>query len=108
MLTARIEVTMSLHLTFVANNDTNQLLACYSKDGSTWSPSTPVQGQASKAAPALAVFQDKLWVAFVANNATSDLLVCSSANGQSWSPSTPVQGQASKAAPAILGRNGTL
>ncbi len=99
---------MSLHLTFVANNNTNQLLACYSKDGSNWSPSTPVQGQASKAAPALAVFQNKLWVAFVANNATSDLLVSSSANGQAWSRSTPVQGQASKAAPAILGRDGAL
>jgi hypothetical protein len=99
---------MTLYLTFIANNNTNQLLACYSKDGSNWSRSTAVQGQASRAAPALAVFQNKLWVAFVANNATSDLLVCSSANGQAWSRSTAVQGQASKAAPAILGRDGTL
>ncbi len=59
---------MSLHLTFIADNNTNQLLACYSKDGSNWSPSVAVEGQASKAAPALAVFQNKLWVAFVANN----------------------------------------
>jgi predicted lipoprotein with Yx(FWY)xxD motif len=44
---------MSLHLTFIADNNTNQLLACYSKDGSNWSPSTAVKGQASKAAPAL-------------------------------------------------------
>jgi predicted lipoprotein with Yx(FWY)xxD motif len=44
---------MSLHLTFIADNDTNQLLACYSKDGSNWSPSTAVKGQASKAFPAL-------------------------------------------------------
>jgi hypothetical protein len=68
-------------------------------DGQARSQSTPVQGQASKAAPAVAVFQNKLWVAFVANNATNDLLVCSSADGRAWSQSTPVQEQASKAAP---------
>ena len=100
---------MSLHLTFIANNNTNQLLACYSKDGSNWSSSAAVKGQASKAAPALAVFQNKLWVAFIADNATGDLLVCNSANGQAWSPSAAVKGQASKAAPALLGRvGGTL
>ena len=100
---------MSLHLTFIANNNTNQLLACYSKDGSNWSSSAAVKGQASKAAPALAVFQNKLWVAFIADNATGDLLVCNSANGQAWSPNAAVKGQASKAAPALLGRvGGTL
>jgi hypothetical protein len=99
---------MSLHLTFIADNNTNQLLASYSTNGSNWSQTTAVKGQASKAAPALAVFQNKLWIAFVANNATGDLLVCNSANGQAWSPNTAVKGQASKAALALLGRDGTL
>jgi hypothetical protein len=38
---------------FVANNATSDLLVCSSANGQSWSPSTPVQGQASKAAPAI-------------------------------------------------------
>jgi hypothetical protein len=44
---------MSLHLTFIADNNTNQLLASYSTNGSNWSQTTAVKGQASKAALAL-------------------------------------------------------
>lgn len=45
---------MGAYLTFIANNDANSLLACYSGNGQAWSPSTAVANQASKAAPALA------------------------------------------------------
>jgi len=61
-----------------------------------------VQNQSSKAAPALAVFDGKLWIAFVANNASNQLLVSHSAGGKNWSPSTQVQNQSSKATPALL------
>ena len=92
---------MGSYLTFIANNDANSLLACYSGNGQTWNPSTQVQDQSSKMAPALAAWQDKLWLAFVANNSTNQLLVCNSADGQTWSPSTGVANQATKAAPAL-------
>jgi hypothetical protein len=90
-------------LGFVANNASNQLLVSHSADGVAWSPNTQVQNQSSKAAPALAVFDNKLWIAFVANNASNQLLVSRSAHGHNWSPSTEVQNQSSKAAPALLG-----
>ena len=88
-------------LGFVANDATNQLLISRSADGQSWGPSTQVQNQSSKAAPALAVFENKLWIAFVANDASNRLLISNSADGQSWSPSTQVQNQSSKAAPAL-------
>ena len=89
-------------LGFVANDASNQLLVSHSADGQSWSPNTQVQNQSSKAAPALAVFENKLWIAFVANDASNQLLVSNSADGQSWSPSTKVQNQSSKGTPALL------
>ncbi|HEY1320302.1 MAG TPA: hypothetical protein VGF32_08640 [Streptosporangiaceae bacterium] len=88
-------------LGFVANDASNQLLVSQSADGKTWSPNAQVQSQSSKAAPALAVFENKLWIAFVANDASNQLLVSHSADGTTWSPSTQVQHQSSKAAPAL-------
>jgi hypothetical protein len=88
-------------LGFVANDASNQLLVSRSADGQTWSPNTQVKNQSSKAAPALAEFENKLWIAFVANDTSNQLLVSHSADGQSWSPSTQVQNQSSKAAPAL-------
>ena len=88
-------------LGFVANDASNQLLVSHSADGVTWKPNTPVQNQSSKAAPALAVFKNKLWIAFVANDASNQLLVSQSADGVTWKPSTKVQSQFSKAAPAL-------
>jgi hypothetical protein len=61
-----------------------------------------VQNQSSKAAPALAVFDNRLWIAFVANDATNKLLISHSAGGKTWSPSIQVQNQSSKATPALL------
>jgi hypothetical protein len=99
-----------LRVAFVANNGTDQLLVCNSTNGRDWSDrghvKNPDQTQSSRTAPALAVFQDKLWVAFVANNGTDQLLVCNSTNGRDWSDNSrvknPNQSQSSKAAPALL------
>ena len=88
-------------LGFVANDASNQLLISQSADGKTWSPNSQVQNQSSKAAPALAEFENRLWIAFVANDTSNQLLVSHSADGQTWSPSTQVQNQKSKAAPAL-------
>ena len=97
-------------LGFIANNSYNSLLTSYSGDGQDWSVDSqvknPNQSQSSKAAPALAVFQNKLWIAFVASNNTNQLLICNSGNGQDWSDNSqvknPSQSQSSKAAPALL------
>jgi len=88
-------------LGFVANDASNQLLVSHSDNGQSWKPNTSVQNQSSKAAPALAVFKNKLWIAFVANDAGNQLLVSRSDDGVTWQPSKKVQNQSSKAAPAL-------
>ena len=66
-----------------------------SRDGQHWSDNSqvknPSQSQSSKAAPALAVFQDKLWIAFVANSNTNQLLISNSRDGQHWSDNSQVK-----------------
>src|SRR5215472_10196387 len=97
-----------LWIAFVANDTSNQLLICNSGNGQDWSDNilvkNPSQSQSSKAAPALAVFQNKLWIAFVASDTSNQLLICNSGNGQDWSDNSqvknPSQSQSSKAAPA--------
>jgi len=59
-------------------------------------------------APALAIFNNQLWVAFVANNESNDLLICSSPDGRTWSPSSRVGGQHSKTAPSLAVANNQL
>ena len=101
---------MNMHLAFVANDNSNNLLTSHSTIGQEWSDNSlvqnPDQSQSSKAAPALAVFQDKLWIAFVANSTTNQLLISNSRDGQHWSDNSqvknPNQSQLSKAAPALL------
>jgi hypothetical protein len=56
--------------------------------------------QTSKAAPSLARFNDRLWVAFVVNNSTDSVLLCSNADGQHWTDHTKV-GETSKTAPSL-------
>jgi len=97
-----------LWIAFVANN-TDQLFVANSVDGRQWSDRSrvqnPDQSQSSKTAPALAIFQEKLWIAFVANNDTNQLLVANSVDGREWSDNirvqNPDQSQSSKAAPAL-------
>src|SRR6478672_6978049 len=103
------EIGMNMHLAFVANDSSNNLLTSHSTIGQEWSDNSlvqnPDQSQSSKAAPALAVFQDKLWIAFVANSTTNQLLISNSRDGQHWSDNSqvknPDQSQSSKAAPAL-------
>jgi hypothetical protein len=94
-----------LWLAFVADNGTNDLLVCSSANGQAWSPSTVVTDQFAKQftkmAPALAVWDNKLWLAFVADNDSNDLVICSTADGKTWSPTALVANQASKMAPAL-------
>jgi hypothetical protein len=91
-------------LAYVSNNKFNQLLVTNSSDGQHWSTDQPVTNQSSKTAPALAVFQNKLWLAYVSNNKFNQLLVTNSSDGQHWSTDQPVTNQSSKTAPALLAR----
>ena len=88
-------------LGFVANDASNQLLVSHSADAKTWSPNTQVQNQSSKAAPALAEFENKLWIAFVANDTSNQLLVSHSAVGLTWKQRNQVQNQSSKEEPSL-------
>src|SRR5215468_1477930 len=100
---------MNMRIAFVAKDNSKSLLTSHSANGQLWSDRShvknPNQSQSSKAAPALAVFQNKLWIAFVANDASNQLLICNSGNGQDWSDNSqvknPNQSQSSKAAPAL-------
>ena len=58
---------MTAYLASVANDGTNSLFISSSANGQTWSSGTEIN-QFSKLAPALTVWQNKLWLAFVANN----------------------------------------
>jgi len=95
-----------LVMAYVANNDRNDLLTAelssFIDAPSQWTGSRPVQGQSSKTAPALAVFQNQLVLAYVANNDSNDLLTASSTDGVSWTGSRPVQGQSSKTGPTLF------
>src|SRR5262245_15814565 len=96
-------MTVGLYLAFVANNNTNSLLATYSGNGKDWADSTPVGSESSKRAPAISFASSGpkgFTLGFVANDASNHLLVSHSDDGQSWNPNTSVQNQSSKAAPA--------
>jgi hypothetical protein len=94
-----------LVMAYVANNDRNDLLTAelssFIDAPSKWTGSRRVQGQSSKTAPALAVFQNQLVLAYVANNDRNDLLTASSTDGVNWTGSRAVQGQSSQTAPAL-------
>jgi hypothetical protein len=57
--------------------------------------------QTSKAAPSLAFFNDRLWVAFTSDKCLNRVLVCSTADGQNWSDSSRIPGQASQTGPSL-------
>jgi hypothetical protein len=84
----------------------NDVYVC-SFDGKSWSDANTI-GQTTKAAPALAVFQGKLWVAFIAQNSSGDILLCSSSDGKNWSPNMAVPGQSSAMGPSLAVFNGQL
>ena len=68
--------------------------------GLNWTGNSQVHGASSKTAPALTVFNNKLWVAFVSNDANNKVLVCSSADGQTWTGNSQVHGESSRTAPS--------
>jgi hypothetical protein len=90
---------------FVANNDSNTLLVSPVEEtapGTTGLGPHAVVTEASKCAPALAVFDGKLWMAFVANNDTNTLLLSSSPDGVNWTREKPPN-ESSKCSPALAG-----
>jgi|SRR5581483_3551963 len=95
-----------LHMVFVANNDSRELLHVASQDGINWSRKLNVR-QSTKAAPALSSFGNTLRVLFIANNNTNTLLECVYDDADdNWSDNHPIVGQSSKTAPALAQMNG--
>lgn len=100
-------IRTNLTTVFVANNSSNNLLACTSGDAVHWSGNVLVSGQKSGQSPSVAAFKDKLWAAFISDNSHRELLICSSTDGKSWTANTRVN-QSSKAAPSLCVFNGKL
>jgi hypothetical protein len=92
---------------YISNDSDRRVLVSSSgtpSDSQSWSGDTQVQGQSSAGDPALAVFDNTLWVAFISNDDNRKVLVCSSktpSNSQSWSGNTEVQGQSSATNPSL-------
>jgi hypothetical protein len=63
----------------------NSLATTFSTDGSKWlKPAQPDNQIQLQGRPAMAVFNNKLYMAFRANDASNLLYVTSSSDGQSW------------------------
>lgn len=93
-----------VHMVFVANNDSRELLHAVTEFGgpigSEWKRLNNL-GQSSKHAPALQVFAGKLTVVFVANNDTNSLLRCTyDDSADAWSQNVFL-GESSKSAPRL-------
>ena len=82
------------------------MLMCSSPDGENWSANSLVYKVASAQAPALAVFNNKLWLAFI--DGDNEVRVTSSSDGLSWPTSTKFAGLTSQAAPTLTVFNDTL
>jgi hypothetical protein len=61
----------------------NTLLISSSSNGKTWNPCISCN-QTTSVAPAMAVFQEQLWVAFRSNDSTNYLLIASSKDSTTW------------------------
>ena len=101
-----------LHMVFVANNDSRELLHAVSGDGINWARRNNLR-QSTKAAPAIASF-GQLRTYFVANNDSNTLLACfyDEANDV-WSNNNPIIGnnlvpESSKATPGLAQQTGRL
>jgi hypothetical protein len=81
-------VPEELVIAYVANNDRNDLLTTSSTDGIKWTGSRLVEGQSSKAGPALLRAQSGgqpvLVMSYVADNASDELLIAESTDGILW------------------------
>src|SRR5262249_32601081 len=114
---ALAEFNGRLHMAFLDDNPSkSDLWICQSPDGKMWSKCTTITQQnraASKAAPALAAFNGKLYMAFVDSDwqndlshpiGKTDIWICSSSDGTNWSPVTNITSlnhAATKGAPAL-------
>jgi hypothetical protein len=91
-------------IAYVATNGSNDLFAINNLSP----PWNPVNGQQSRSAPALTMYNGQLVLAYAANNSSSDLLISTSDDAVNWSPSSQIGAQSSGTAPAITVFNGEL
>jgi hypothetical protein len=108
---ARGPLGSELAVVYVANNNSDELLASTTVSTSTWGQSNPVGGQQSPVAPAMtaALFASaptfgpgSLVLVYTAANGSGDLLASVSADGVNWSHSIPLGNNSPTAmAPAV-------
>ncbi|MEO3756351.1 hypothetical protein [Streptomyces sp. B6B3] len=80
--------------------------AVNASDGSGWSDPMRIPNQSSKAAPAIAVFNDRLYCLYKASDGPE--LRCISFDGTSWSKSEKIPGQKTSTGPGLAVFNDTL
>ncbi len=97
----------TLHLAFVMDDDSNSLVHISSQDsGATWSNVSHI-GRSSVLAPALAILNNRLYLAFVANDGSNQLYVVSSQDGIQWTSKQEI-GRSSVLAPTLTVLNNRL
>ena len=103
----------NLWTAFIADNGSNDILVASSPDGTTWTPSVPIN-ETSPFTPSLALFNGNLYVAFITNDVNSAtgvpsnrIFLCSTKDGVSWSNATFFN-QYSKFAPSLAVWDGRL
>ena len=75
-------------------------------DGTSWSPNVRIEGQSSKATPALAEFAGALHMVHLGDS--SNDLWHSTFDGAPWSTNVRIKSQSSKGAPALATYGGSL
>lgn len=95
----------TLFLAWKANDNSNKIYYAMSTNGVNWtwpSQNNYLPGQSTSAAPALAGYNGKIYIAWKANDPSNRIFYGSSLNGTSWASSySSVPDQATSAAPAL-------
>ena len=82
-----------------------------SSDGESWDGFLSIPGQTTSAGPALAYFNNKLYVAFRGNGSSRPshtVNIMSSSDGENWDDFLSIPGQTTSAGPALAVYNGML
>jgi hypothetical protein len=103
----------SAYVAFISNDPSNRILVSSTPSGVwtvIWPPvsSTTNTNQTSQLGPALAVFNNRLYVAFISNDNSNRVLVCSSPDGSTWSTRATFINQTSKFTPSLAVFNNRL
>jgi len=100
----------SLYVAFITDDNpvvggiqgppSNRIFVCTTSDGRCWKPTTFINHH-SKYAPALAVFNNRLFIAYIANDSSNRIRFCSFTGATSWGEANDT-GHESPQSPALV------